>query len=157
MFSHIFVSFHQKKSSIAGQGSDLQTLVKKETAVRSMSFIGEGEEKPKALWDGSAWSKLEKSKGKVMERMNSFIGSKSSRSNTVEGNGVVVIVDPFSTGAHLAVAVTEAGYKCAQVLSVWDSPIAGLVMSGMKNLEYCATIQHDDRKEDQDAATNEVS
>jgi hypothetical protein len=72
-----------------------------------------------------------------------------------EEKGVIVIVDPFSTGAHLASEVCKLGYKCARVFSVWDSPVAALVQQGL-NIDYCATIQHNDRVPDQDAATNEV-
>ena len=87
-----------------------------------------------------------------MEKANSFIGSRGSKS--VE-NAAIIIVDPFSTGAHLALAVTNAGYKCARVFSIWDSPVAALVQEGL-TLDFSATIQHNDRAHDQDAATNDT-
>ena len=92
-----------------------------------------------------------------MDRGNSFIGYRSSHLPNESEMGAVAIVDPFSTGAVLAASVSKAGYKCVRVLSEWDSPIASMVQSDFKSLEFCATIQYDDRKPDQDAATNEVS
>lgn len=69
--------------------------------------------------------------------------------------GAIVIVDPFSTGAHLAAAVCAAGYKCARVFSIWDSPVAALVQQGL-TLDYSATIQHNDILPNQDVATDET-
>ena len=66
-----------------------------------------------------------------------------------------MIVDPFSTGAHLAAAVCKAGFKCARVFSIWDSPVAALCQDGI-TAEYCATVQHDDQLQDEDIATNNV-
>ena len=87
-----------------------------------------------------------------MEKANSFIGSRGSKSTE---NAAIIIVDPFSTGAHLALEVTKAGYKCARVFSIWDSPVAALVQEGL-TLDFSATIQHNDRAQDQDAATNDT-
>ena len=120
--------------------------------LRKLSFVGDTEDNPQSLWDGSAWNKLERARGKSMEKANSFIGSRGSKS--VE-NAAIIIVDPFSTGAHLALAVTNAGYKCARVFSIWDSPVAALVQEGL-TLDFSATIQHNDRAHDQDAATNDT-
>ena len=88
-----------------------------------------------------------------MERANSFIGSRSQRAGP--DAPAIVIVDPFSTGAHLAAAVTNAGYKCIRVFSIWDSPVAALVQEGLV-LDFSATLQHNDRSADQDAATNDT-
>ena len=33
-------------------------------------------ESPQPLWQDSAWSKLEKARGKVLERANSFVGTR---------------------------------------------------------------------------------
>lgn len=126
--------------------------------VRTMSLNTEtGEaETLKTIWGSSSWAKLEKSKGKGLERANSFVGrSRGPSVSTPTDGGAVVIVDPFSTGAHLAAAVCAAGYKCARVFSIWDSPVAALVQHGI-SAEFCATIQYDDQNSDQDAATNEV-
>lgn len=98
-----------------------------------------------------------------MDRSNSFVGPKSQLSfvgeqpNTVkELEGVVAVVDPFSTGAHLAAAVRAAGLKCARVFSTWDSPVANLVQEGI-NVDYIVTIQHNDQVSDQEEALKEVS
>ena len=56
-----------------------------------------------------------------------------------------------ATGAHLAAEVSNRGLKCARLFSIWDSPVAALVQQGLE-VEYTATIQHDDRNEDQDDA-----
>jgi hypothetical protein len=74
----------------------------------------------KVLWEGSSWNKLEKSRGKYTERTNSFIGSRERAASSLDVKGAIVIVDPFSTGAHLAAAVCAAGYRCARVFSIWD-------------------------------------
>ena len=88
-----------------------------------------------------------------MERANSFIGNAKSIGTK---DGAVAIVDPFSTGAHLALAITRAGYKCVRVFSIWDSPVASLVQEGI-TVEFCATLQHNDQEANQDAATDAVS
>jgi len=119
-------------------------------------------EREQGMWDGSSWNKLQKSRGKMMDRANSFVGDgvggTRSRSGTIDGvtNKAVVIVDPFSTGIHLAKEVVNAGYKCARVFSIWDSPVAALVQKGI-DVDFCATIQHNDTHGDIDAAINEVS
>ena len=66
----------------------------------------------KTLWESSTWNKFEKGKGRAMERAQSFIGSRAM--NTSATDGAIVIVDPFSTGAHLASAVCDAGIKCVR-------------------------------------------
>lgn len=121
-----------------------------------MSFNAETGEKEsaQALWEGSAWEKLGRSRGKTMDRANSFVGQ--SAPNKENQDSVIAVVDPFSTGAHLAAAVVAAGYKCARVLSAWDSPVASLVQEGVSS-EYCATIQDNDRNHNQEAAINEVN
>jgi len=46
---------------------------------------------------------------------------------------------------HLSIhQVCKAGLKCCQVLSIWDSPVASLVQQGL-NIDFCATIQFNDR------------
>ena len=82
--------------------------------MRSTSFNAETGEKEqlKAFWDSSSWSKLEKGKGKLLDKSHSFIGSRTALPSTNEG--AIVIVDPFSTGAHLAAAVCSSGIKCAR-------------------------------------------
>ena len=67
----------------------------------------------------------------------------------------VVVVDPFSTGAQLAAGVCAKGYKCVRILSIWDSPVASLIQSGV-NADFHATLQFDDRLDDEDKATNDV-
>jgi biotin carboxylase len=64
---------------------------------------------------------------------------------------MIAVVDPFSTGAHLAREVTLAGIKCARVFSIWDSPVAALIQQGLE-VEYAATVQHNDSMADQDEA-----
>ncbi len=84
--------------------------------VRGISFNAETGEKEqlKSFWESSSWAKLEKGRGRALERANSFIGSKSS--STSQSEGAIVVVDPFSTGTHLAAAVCEAGIKCARYI-----------------------------------------
>ena len=109
------------------------------------------------LWDGSSWSRMQRSRGKLMDRANSFVGESSgprSRSGTNADNRAVVIVDPFSTGIHLAKEVVNAGYKCARVFSIWDSPVAALVQKGI-DVDFCATLQHNDTAATE-TAINEV-
>lgn len=129
---------------------------------RGVSFNAETGEKESAhqLWEGSSYERMQRSRGRTMDRSNSFVGPKtqlSEQSNTVkELEGVVAVVDPFSTGAHLAAAVRAAGLKCARVLSIWDSPVANLVQEGI-NVDYIATIQHNDQLSNQEEAINDVS
>ena len=101
-----------------------------------------------------------------MDKANSFVGRTNSfvggRENGPEPplkeiEGAVVVVDPFSTGAFLASEVRKRGVKCARVLSAWDSPVASLVAEGVTAIDFCATIQHNDRLEDQDLAISQVS
>lgn len=116
-----------------------------------------------SVWESTAWSKFERARGRTMSRGNSFVYSTSSRpdpssptrsrsqSIATDTRDMIVVVDPFSTGAHLAAEVSNRGLKCARVFSIWDSPVAALVLQGLE-VEYTATIQHDDRNEDQDQA-----
>lgn len=117
-----------------------------------------------SLWESGSWAKMEKSRGKTLERANSFMGSKSrtSSSMAVEINMIVdgkpkaiAIVDPFSTGAHLAAEAVRRGFKCVRVLSIWDSPVAALVQEGVE-VEFDATIQNNDTCKDEDESTNQV-
>jgi len=102
-----------------------------------------------------------------MDRANSFIGSATSSlvaessmaavSSDLENlANVVVVVDPFSTGAHLAAEVCRSGYKCCRVFSSWDSPVAALVQQGI-NIDYCATVQHNNTKKDLEVAIEETT
>lgn len=95
-----------------------------------------------------------------MEKSNSFIGYRSESAEHDSGKGkdtegIVVIVDPFSTGAHLALEITKKNVKCVRVLSSWDSPVAALVQEGIA-AEFIATIQHNDSLKEQDIAVMEV-
>lgn len=110
-------------------------------------------ESSQVLWEESSWEKLGRNRGKSMDRSNVFVGTTpyTSASNT----GAIVIVDPFSTGAHLAAEACRRGYLCVRVLSVWDSPVAALVQAGL-HVDFSATIQHNDRNANQDDAILET-
>jgi hypothetical protein len=118
-----------------------------------MSFNAETGEKESSqvLWESSSWERLGRSRGRTMDRSNSFIGKKEVK----ETDKAIAVVDPFSTGAHLAVEVRKLGYKCIRVFSVWDSPVANLVQQGLE-VDFCATVQHNDRAGDQQVAIEEV-
>ena len=144
------------------KGTEPQLLSSKPQMTRGMSLEFNAEtgekESSQTLWEGSSWEKLGRSRGKTMDRANSFIGSRSVLQDIPEETetiGVVVIVDPFSTGAHLAAEVCKNGLKCARVLSTWDSPVAALVQKGL-NIDFCATVQHNDRATDQESSIVEV-
>jgi biotin carboxylase len=142
------------------------TLARPHMPSRGMSFNAETGEKEssQAMWEGSSWEKFGRSKGKTMDKANSFVGRANSfvggRDNGNEPlkeiEGAVVIVDPFSTGAFLASEVRKRGVKCARVLSAWDSPVASLVAEGVSSIDFCATIQHNDRLSDQDLAVSQT-
>lgn len=131
--------------------------------MKGMSFNAQTGEKESSqqLWEGSTWEKMSKNKGRVMDRANSFVG-RASRGISVdydslpEQDGAVIIVDPFSTGALLAAEVRKNGIKCARVLSAWDSPVASLVQEGV-SVDFCATIQHNDRLKEQELAIEQVN
>jgi hypothetical protein len=110
------------------------------------------------LWENSAWGRLERSKGKVMERANTFVGPAPvyHRKERKELDEAIAVVDPFSTGAHLAKQVALAGYKVVRILSIWDSPVAALVEKGLV-VEYCATLQFNDLNPNPEAAMAEVT
>jgi hypothetical protein len=121
---------------------------------RGMSFNADtgAKESSQDLWEGSSWGKFGRSRGKTMDRANSFIGSGTlgkQGGNTNES--AIVIVDPFSTGAHLASEVCKEGYKCVRVFSIWDSPVAVLIQQGLE-INYTATIQHNDKLNDEERA-----
>jgi len=69
--------------------------------------------------------------------------------------GVVVVVDPFSTGAQLAAEVVARGYRLVMVLAEKDSPVAELVV-GDNEFGDAPTVQHDNTVEDQDAALEQT-
>lgn len=99
---------------------------------RGMSFNAETGEKESSqvLWESSSWERLGRSRGRTMDRSNSFVGKKDE--GIKETDKAIAVVDPFSTGAHLAVEVRKLGYKCIRVFSVWDSPVANLVQQGLE-------------------------
>mmetsp|Transcript_8797 Transcript_8797/g.13163 ORF Transcript_8797/g.13163 Transcript_8797/m.13163 type:complete len:979 (-) Transcript_8797:119-3055(-) len=104
------------------------------------------------LWENSAWGRMERSKGKVLDKANTFVGP----SPKVDSDkGAIAVVDPFSTGAHLAAQVAAAGYRVVKILSIWDSPVAALVEEGLV-VEYCATLQFNDLNPNHEAALSEM-
>lgn len=107
------------------------------------------------LWENSSWGRFERSKGKVMERANTFVGPTPSYSRKQQIDEAIAVVDPFSTGAHLAKQVSLAGYKVVRIFSIWDSPVAALVEKGLV-VEYCATLQFNDLNPNTEAALTEV-
>jgi hypothetical protein len=96
--------------------------------------------KEQALFETSTWSILEKSRGRRLSRGNSFIGDNSYKSGSTPGSpsanrkikhsadaviaGIekldiaknsdkaIAVVDPFTTGAHIAAGVCKLGYTC---------------------------------------------
>jgi biotin carboxylase len=122
------------------------------------------------LWDENPLSKLEKNRGRQLQRANSFASRQRSISSAasprvesiMEGLALsdskitaVAVVDPFSTGAHLANLFASNGIKVVRVLSIWDSPVAALIQEGI-DVDFVATVQHDDSKSNQDEATNDT-
>lgn len=104
---------------------------------------------PAAVWDRSPWVHL--------RRNASFAAAKGGDATPRQPkNEAVAIVDPFSTGAHLAKYVTQCGYRCIRVFSIYNSPVAALVQADMQ-IDFDATIQHDDNAADQDAAVNHTA
>jgi hypothetical protein len=120
----------------------------------SLSFNTEtGEpESSQTLWDEATFNRLGRNRGRMMDRSNSFIGGGNMNENK---ETAVVVVDPFSTGAHVAAEICRLGYKCIKVLSTWDSPVAALVQQGMV-INYLVTIQHNSNLLEQDIAIDEV-
>ena len=121
-----------------------------------------------SVWESTSWSKFERARGRTMSRGNSFVYSTSepitkspdrsrtrSQSFVTDVRDMIAVVDPFSTGAHLAAEISMQGLKCARIFSIWDSPVAALVQKGLE-VEYCATVQHDERNEDQDQAIEDT-
>lgn len=109
------------------------------------------------LWENSSWGRFERSKGKVMERANTFVGpAPSTTTRKPQVDEAIAVVDPFSTGAHLAKQVSLAGYKVVRIFSIWDSPVAALVEKGLV-VEYCATLQFNDLNPNIEGALAEVS
>ena len=75
-------------------------------------------------YDSSSFVKMEKSRGKILERANSFVGYRS-RSQSISSNaGCVVVVDPFSTGAHLALSVTEVSALSSAFSTPYSNPLS---------------------------------
>eukprot|EP01040_Poterioochromonas_malhamensis_P026277 gene26277-33018_t len=56
------------------------TLAKPHMPARGMSFNAETGEKEssQALWEGSSWEKFGRSRGKTMDKANSFVGRANS-------------------------------------------------------------------------------
>ena len=71
------------------------------------------------------------------------------------GQGAVVIVDPFSTGANLAAMAASWGYRVILVFSEIDSPVAKLVAEGMA-LVPMLLIQHNSKDLDKERAIRET-
>lgn len=95
-----------------------------------------------------------------LERANSFVGRRDDP-NTGDSScagkpreGLVAIVDPFSTGAHLAAQAAKLGYGVIRVFSVWDSPVAALIQEGV-TVDFFATVQFNDQAPDLNEATNQ--
>lgn len=83
---------------------------------------------------------------KPMVRLSSFtkesIPEEETPSESVsdkDGPSALVVVDPFSSGALLAVRAVAMGYRVIRVLSDGDSPIASFVADGVC-VDYEATI-----------------
>lgn len=116
-------------------------------------------ESAQGLWENSPWGKMERGIGRL-ERGNSFVGGRapadagSGAGSSPSRDGLVAIVDPFSTGAHLAALAAKLGYGVVRVFSIWDSPVAALIQEGV-DVDYFATVQFNDQAPDQDAATNQ--
>lgn len=125
----------------------LMTSPKPNCRNKNMSFnakTGE-QESIQPMWENSTFNRMERSKGKVRERSLSFIGKEAERAgpDVPEREEAIVVVDPFSTGAHLAKQCYEAGFKVVQMLSIWNSPVASLIEQGLV-VEYSATLQFND-------------
>jgi hypothetical protein len=121
-----------------------------------MSFNAKTGEKESAqpLWSNSVIGRMQRSRGLSIDAPLQFAPRIPGQS--VDGDkGGIVIVDPFSTGAHLAATAASMGYKVVRMLSIWDSPVATLVEQGLQ-VDYCATLQFNDLNPDQEAALNEV-
>lgn len=95
--------------------------------VRGLSFNQEtgAKESSQGMWDNSTPVKTT-NVPTLMNRANSFIGNSNinNRDRSVsiaaaDKNGAIVVVDPFSTGAHLAAEINRNGYKCVCVVSLW--------------------------------------
>ena len=69
--------------------------------------------------------------------------------------GAIVVVDPFSTGAHLAALVLKWGYKLILVFSELDGHVANLVAKG-NHVNPTLLIQHDSKNTDTEAALQET-
>eukprot|EP00604_Paraphysomonas_vestita_P003162 CAMPEP_0174821084 /NCGR_PEP_ID=MMETSP1107-20130205/5372_1 /TAXON_ID=36770 /ORGANISM="Paraphysomonas vestita, Strain GFlagA" /LENGTH=904 /DNA_ID=CAMNT_0016037753 /DNA_START=302 /DNA_END=3016 /DNA_ORIENTATION=+ len=90
-----------------------------------------------------------------MERANTFVGPLPTYSRREQIDEAIAVVDPFSTGAHLAKQVAAAGYKVVRIFSIWDSPVAALVEKGLV-VEYCASLQFNDLNPNIEAAFAEL-
>ena len=90
------------------------------------------------------WAKNEK----FTEKLTSIIGGHSD-----DIPDAIVVVDPFSTGSHLAAEICRAGLLCVRVLSMSDSPLAA--HEGVP-ADYVATIQYDEENQDVNVETNKV-
>ncbi len=147
-----------KNMSLSGKSvNSSKGMANKPFLSRGMSFNAEtgAKESSQDLWEGSTWGKFGRSRGKTMDRANSFIGAGVSSKSEHLLEGAVVIVDPFSTGAHLAAEVCKEGLKCVRVFSIWDSPVAVLIQQGLE-VNYTVTVQHNDKLQDEEKAIAEV-
>ena len=110
----------------------------------------------------SSWRLMEKNRGKQMSLSNSFSAKSPiadvelvKTTEKLPDDGLVVIVDPFSTGLHLAAQAAMYGLKVARVFSIWNSPISSLVQQGIE-VDFCATIQHNNTHPDANKAVEET-
>lgn len=110
----------------------------------------------------SSWRLMEKSRGKQMSLSNSFSAKSpladvelTQSAKKLPRDGMVVIVDPFSTGLHLAAQAAKYGLKVARVFSIWNSPISSLVQQGIE-VDFCASIQHNNTHPDANKAVEET-
>lgn len=69
--------------------------------------------------------------------------------------GAIVVVDPFSTGAHLAALVLKWGYKLILVFSQLEGHVSNLVAKG-NHVNPTLLIQHDSKNANIDAAMAET-
>ncbi len=69
--------------------------------------------------------------------------------------GAIVIVDPVSSGAHLAAQVLKWGYKLILIFSEKEAS-GGTLISKTTHMKPTLLIQHDNRNPNQDAAVQQT-
>ena len=78
--------------------------------------------------------------------------------------GAVVVVDPFSTGAHLAALVLKCGFKLILVFSKQDTAVASRIVTGADDssvvnnvgLRPTLLVQHNSNESDQNEALKDT-